>query len=87
MAPQLRIHIPEGWYPVLSRGNGGEAISRKDEDRRRFLGLASKLPARFGTEIHAFVLMDNHYHLLVPCRWMDLSETMHWLQMGSRGVS
>ena len=40
----------------------------------------SELPERFGTEIHAFVLMDNHYHLLVPGRRIDLSEILHWLQ-------
>ena len=43
----------------------GEAIYRSEEDRRRFLGLVAELPGRFGTEVHTFVLMDNHYHLLV----------------------
>jgi REP element-mobilizing transposase RayT len=64
----------------MSRGNGGEVLYRADEDRRRFLGLVSELPDRFGTEVHAFVLMDNHYHLLVRCRRADLSETLRWLQ-------
>jgi REP element-mobilizing transposase RayT len=64
----------------MSRGNGGEVIYRTDEDRRRFLGRVAELPERFGTEIHAFVLMDNHYHLLVRCRRSDLSETLRWLQ-------
>jgi REP element-mobilizing transposase RayT len=64
----------------MSRGNGGEAIYRADEDRRRFLGRVAELPERCGTEVHAFVLMDNHYHLLVRCRRADLSETMRWLQ-------
>ena len=59
MARQLGIHVPDGWYYVLSRGNGGEAIYRKDEDRRRFLGRVSELPERFETEIHAFVLMET----------------------------
>ena len=36
-----------------------------DTDRRRFLGRVAELPERFGLEVHAFVLMDNHYHLLV----------------------
>ncbi len=80
MARQLRIHVPDGWYHVMSRGNGGEDLYRTDDDRRRFLGLVAELPDRFGTEIHAFVLMGNHYHLLVRCRRTDLSETMRWLQ-------
>ncbi len=80
MARPLRIHVSDGWYHVVSRGSGGLAIYRDDDDRRRFLGLVSELPERFGVEIHAFVLMDNHYHLLVRCRRASLSETLRWLQ-------
>jgi len=42
MARGLRIHVTDGWYHVMSRGNGGEAIWRTDEDGRRFLGLADE---------------------------------------------
>ena len=80
MARRLRIQVPDGWYHVMSRGNGGEMFYRTDEDRRRFLGRVAELPERFGTENHAFVLMDNHYHLLARCRRSDLSETLRWLQ-------
>lgn len=47
----------------MSRGNSGEVIYCTDEDRRRFLGLVSVLPARLGTQVHAFVLLDSHYNL------------------------
>jgi REP element-mobilizing transposase RayT len=80
MARALRIHVADGWYHVVSRGSGGRAIYRDDDDRRRFLDLVSELPERFGVEIHAFVLMDNHYHLLVRCRRTSLSETLRWMQ-------
>ncbi|MCC7373719.1 MAG: transposase [Verrucomicrobiales bacterium] len=80
MARGPRIHVPEGWYHVTSRGNGGEAIFGSDEDRRRLLGLVAEVPNRFGAEIHAFVVMDNHYHLLLRCRRVDVSETVRWLQ-------
>jgi len=80
MARHLRIHVLDGWYQVTSRGNGGEAIYRTDEDRHRFLARVAELPERFGTEIHAFVLMDDHYHMLVRCRRSDVSETLRWLQ-------
>lgn len=42
--------------------------------------MVSELPERFGTEVHAFVLMENHYHLLARCRRTELSETLRWLQ-------
>jgi len=80
MARRWRIQVPDGWYHATNRGNGGEAVFRTDEDRMRFLGRVAELPERFGTEVHAFVLMDNHYHLLVRCRQSGLSEALRWLQ-------
>ncbi|GAB4247449.1 MAG: hypothetical protein OHK005_13690 [Candidatus Methylacidiphilales bacterium] len=29
------------------------------------MGRLSELPTRFKVQIHAYVLMDNHYHLLI----------------------
>lgn len=65
----------------MSRGNGGETLFRDDTDRQRFLGLVAELPERFLLEVHAFVLMDNHYHLLLRCRESNLSEAVRWLQV------
>ncbi len=45
-----------------------------------FSAWGSELPERFGTEVHALVLMDNHHHLLARCRRTDLSETLRWPQ-------
>jgi len=81
MARPWRIQIAGGWYHVTSRGNRREAIFRTDTDRRRFLGLAAVLPERFGLEVHAFVLMDNHYHLLARTLEANLSEAMRWLHV------
>ena len=80
MARPLRINLAGGWYHVMSRGNGGEVLYRSDEDRRRFLGLLAELPERFSLEVHVFVLMDNHYHVLLRCRVANLSEAVRWLQ-------
>ena len=60
-------------------GQWGEVLYRTDVDRRRFLGRVAELPERYGTEVSALVLMDNHYHLLVGCRRSDLSETLRGL--------
>ena len=65
MARSLQIEVVDGWNRVMSRGNGGENIVRRDDDGRAFLGLVAELPERFSTGFHPFVLMDTHYHLLV----------------------
>ena len=76
MARPLRINLAGAWYHHMSRGSGGDPIYRRDLDRRRFLGLLAEMPERFSLEVHAFVLMDNHYHLLVRCREANLSHAM-----------
>ena len=68
MARKHRVVVPGGWYHVLNRGNRREDIFRTDTDRRRLLGHLAELPERFQIEVHAFVLMDNHYHLLLRTR-------------------
>ena len=35
-----------------------------DEDRLNYLDLLSRYARRLGVELHAFVLMSNHLHLL-----------------------
>ena len=81
MARALGILLAGGWYHVTSRGNRREAIFREDADRRRFLGLVAELAGRFGLEVHAFVLMDNHYHLVVRTPQPNLNQAMQWLNV------
>jgi REP element-mobilizing transposase RayT len=47
--------------------------------------VVSELPGRFSVEIHAFVLMGNHYHLQLRCREANLSEAVRWLQVSYAG--
>jgi putative transposase len=85
VARPLRIDRAGAWHHVMSRANGGDLLFRDDLDRRRFLGLLSELPERFSLEIHAYVLMDNHYHLLLRCRESNLSQAIRWLQTSYAG--
>ena len=79
MARALRIQRPNGRYHVTARGNERKDIFRDDTDRFHFLELLAELGEQFGVRVHAFVLMDNHYHLLLETPEANLSRTMHWL--------
>ena len=81
MARPLRIDVAGAWYHVMNRGHRAAALYLDDEDRRRFLDAVAELPERFALEVHAFVLMDNHYHLLVRTTEANLSQAMHWLNV------
>src|SRR5215510_10543607 len=78
MARALRIQCPGGRYHVTARGNARGEIFWDDTDRFRFLELLSQLGQRFGTQVHAYVLMDNHYHLLLETPEPNLSRGMQW---------
>ncbi len=68
MARPLRLDVAGAWYHVMNRGHRGGGLYLEEADRHRFLGAMAELPERFGLEVHGFVLMDNHYHLLVRTR-------------------
>ena len=65
MARPLRIEYPDTFYHVRSRGNEHRPIYYDTDDYVKFLELLGKTAEKFHVEIHAYVLMANHYHLLL----------------------
>lgn len=66
-------------YHVTSRGNAHQVIFHEDGDRERFLEQLGERSESYGVVVHAFVLMDNHYHLLVRTPRGKLSRCMQCL--------
>jgi putative transposase len=79
MARPLRIEFPDALYHVTSRGNEQRRIFRDDTDRRMFLTFLGQTVKRFGWSVTAWVLMSNHFHLVVQTPGANLSRGMHWL--------
>ena len=65
MARQPRFVIPGLPQHVIQRGNNRQAIFAADGDYRLFLDLLQVSSECFGVQVHAYVLMTNHVHLLV----------------------
>jgi putative transposase len=78
MARQWRIEYEGALYHVLSLGNERSSIFSDDNDRKTFLETLGQMSHRFDVEIHAYVLMDNHYHLLLKTNRPNLSKSMQW---------
>ena len=80
MARPLRIEYPGAYYHVMNRGNRREDIFLTDKDRKVFLeGLADSCET-YRVKLIAYVLMTNHFHLLVQTPQANLSEFMrHFL--------
>ncbi len=64
----------------MARGDRREAIVRDDEDRKTFVRTLGEAAEQAGFRIHAWVLMTNHYHLLVETPEANLSMGMGWMQ-------
>ena len=85
MGRPLRIEFENAVYHITSRGNERKKIYRDDGDKERFLGLLEDYKNRYNFLIHCFVLMDNHYHLVIETLRPNLIKIMHGLNSGYTG--
>ena len=76
MARPLRITFPDAFYHVTSRGNEQKAVFKSNSDREKFLSYLESAAERYNAVIHAFCLMDNHYHLLLETPSANLPQIM-----------
>lgn len=78
MARKVRIEYPGAIYHVLSRGDRREPIFKDDEDRQRFVDTLGDVCAKAGWQVHAYVLMPNHFHAVVETPQPNLVAGMKW---------
>jgi REP element-mobilizing transposase RayT len=85
MGRPLRIEYAGGLYHISSRGNERRKIFLDDGDRKKFLTILEDYHGRYGILIHSYVLMDNHYHLILETPKGKLLKVMHGLNGGYTG--
>ena len=64
----------------MCRGDRREAIFADDRDRNIFLATLAETVAKTGWRLHGYVLMSNHYHLLLETPEPNLVRGMAWFQ-------
>ena len=74
MARPLRIEYPGAYFHVMNRGIRGENIFLSGKDRKVFLDGLSDSCESYRIKLIAFVLMSNHFHLLVQTPHANLNE-------------
>jgi REP element-mobilizing transposase RayT len=79
MARPLRILYEGAFYHITARGNEEKKIFQSHKDYEKFLSYLSDAFHKFSMVLHAFVLMTNHYHLIVESPKANLSSFMHAL--------
>ena len=80
MARLPRINLPGIPQHVVQRGNNRLPCFLDDEDRARYRQLLREALLASDCRLHAYVLMDNHVHLLItPPRTGAIGQLMQRL--------
>ena len=89
MARLSRLSLPGRLHHILQRGNNRQAVVLDDEDRAALLQALRDEAAQAQVAVHAYVLMDNHLHLLAtPATAEGVSQMMQGAAAPcSRGVT
>ena len=74
-----RIEYPNALYHVTSRGNARQTLFHTDQDRQRFLTQLQDNLDSYGVVLSAWVLMTNHFHLVIRTPRANLSRFMQRL--------
>ncbi len=79
MSRPVRIEFPGATYHVTSKGKDKSVVFKDAEDQGVFLNVVENVVDRFGWLVHSYVILDNHYHLVVEVPEANLSKGMRQL--------
>jgi putative transposase len=82
MSRQPRLDAPGTLHHVMGRGIEGAKVFRGDEDREDFLTRLADLCQEGFFTVYAWVLMDNHFHVLIRTGHEPLARGMRRLLTG-----
>jgi len=79
MSRPYRLEAENCFYHITSRGDRRNKIYQIDSDYSRFLKYLQIAEKRYKYNLYAYVLMPNHYHLLIETLQANLSKIMHYI--------
>ncbi len=75
----MRIEYVGAFYHVTSRGNERKEIFGGPKDYERFKHYLREAQDKYDFVLHGYVLMTNHYHLILETNKPNLHQIMHYL--------
>lgn len=89
MGRQKLIRYSDGAYHVNAKTNNGDWFPIPLKDCWYIYGYhLQKMSVQYNLKIHAFVLMNNHFHLLCSTPEENLDKAMNYfMQMTSKGIN
>jgi putative transposase len=80
MPRKPRVEFEGAVYHVMCRGDHREPIVQDDVDRAEFVRCLGDACGKTEWQVHAYVLLGNHYHILWETPKANLVAGMHWFQ-------
>ncbi len=80
MARKLRLEYEGAMYHVINRGNYRADVFATTGAKEAFERCLFEAVAKARWQLHAYVIMRNHYHLALETPEANLVEGMRWLQ-------
>jgi REP element-mobilizing transposase RayT len=77
MSRPLRVEYPGALYHVVSHGNGRLWLFKHDDAYSTFLDVLEEYIKKYYVVIHNFVVMRNHFHLIVETKLSNLGVFMN----------
>lgn len=79
MSRSSRIVYPGAIYHIIQRGNNKDYILQEDKHKGFFIKQIKEYNIKFDFQLLAYVIMDNHYHLLIKTNNDSISDIMFYL--------
>jgi putative transposase len=80
MPRQPRVEFEGAMYHVLNRGNYRSSIFSVEKSGELFEEVLFSSCGRFGWILYAYVILSNHYHVILKTPEANLVSGMQWLQ-------
>jgi len=77
MGRRPRIEYEDAVYHVIQRGNNREFVFENDHDKQYLLRQVEQCKRGMGFKLFGYVVMGNHYHLLLQTHKKPLNKIMH----------
>ncbi|MGD0539482.1 MAG: transposase [Verrucomicrobiota bacterium] len=78
MARKVRVEYSGAIYHVMNRGDRREPIFKDDTDRQGFVATLEEACRKTSWQVHAYVLMPNHFHMVIETPQPNLVAGMKW---------
>jgi len=82
MGYQRRTFVTDGIYHLIQRGHNRAFIFSEQIDKAAFLDIIKKTKASLPFHMLYYVLMDNHFHLIMQMQTASIGKVMHHINLG-----